>query len=111
MITGKPHQVAIKSIFAIFGIYPANLRRYQKLVQFEKKWSSWIIKNKLASPPPTEAKHLVLERYHIQDAVWLGLLDEEYRRVALPRMRALIAAGRSHATASAHGQGEEHAGH
>ena len=41
------------------------------MVQFEKKWSSWIIKNKLASPPPTEAKHLVLERYHIQDAVWL----------------------------------------
>jgi diamine N-acetyltransferase len=47
---------------------------------------------------------------HFQDAVWLGLLDEEYRRVALPRMRALIAAGRSNATASAHGQGEEHAG-
>ncbi len=48
---------------------------------------------------------------HFQDAVWLGLLDEEYRRVALPRMRALIAAGRSNATASAHGQGDEHAGH
>jgi RimJ/RimL family protein N-acetyltransferase len=31
---------------------------------------------------------------HFQDAVYLGILEEEYRRIALPRMRALLAAGR-----------------
>jgi RimJ/RimL family protein N-acetyltransferase len=31
---------------------------------------------------------------HFQDAVCMGLLQEEYRRVTLPRMRVLIAAGR-----------------
>ncbi|MEO6280704.1 GNAT family N-acetyltransferase [Roseateles sp.] len=31
---------------------------------------------------------------HFQDAVWLGMLADEYRNVALPRMNSLIAAGR-----------------
>ena len=31
---------------------------------------------------------------HFQDAIWLGLLEEEYRRITLPRMRVLLAAGR-----------------
>jgi len=34
---------------------------------------------------------------HFQDAVMLGLLADEYRRDALPRMNMLIAAGRSRA--------------
>lgn len=34
---------------------------------------------------------------HFQDAVLFGLLVEEYRHIALPRMNALIAAGRAHA--------------
>ena len=32
---------------------------------------------------------------HFQDAIGLGMLEEEYRRVALPRMNVLIAAGRT----------------
>jgi diamine N-acetyltransferase len=32
---------------------------------------------------------------HFQDAICMGLLKDEYRQVALPRMRALIAAGRA----------------
>ena len=32
---------------------------------------------------------------HFQDAVCLGLLEDEYRRITLPRMRTLIAAGRN----------------
>ena len=32
---------------------------------------------------------------HFQDAICMGLLEDEYRRISLPRMRALIAAGRS----------------
>ncbi len=31
---------------------------------------------------------------HFQDAICMGLLEDEYRRITLPRMRALIAAGR-----------------
>ncbi|HJV22363.1 MAG TPA: GNAT family protein [Holophagaceae bacterium] len=31
---------------------------------------------------------------HFQDAICMGLLEEEYRKVSLPRMRVLIAAGR-----------------
>lgn len=31
---------------------------------------------------------------HFQDAVWMGMLVDEYRTQALPRMNALIAAGR-----------------
>lgn len=31
---------------------------------------------------------------HFQDAICLGLLEDEYRRITLPRMRALVAAGR-----------------
>lgn len=31
---------------------------------------------------------------HFQDAICVGLLQEEYRQITLPRMRALIAAGR-----------------
>jgi diamine N-acetyltransferase len=31
---------------------------------------------------------------HFQDAICLGLLEDEYRKVTLPRMRALIQAGR-----------------
>lgn len=31
---------------------------------------------------------------HYQDAVWMGMLVEEYRSQALPRMNSLIAAGR-----------------
>ena len=33
---------------------------------------------------------------HFQDAVLFGMLDEEYRSQALPRMNSLIAAGRAH---------------
>ena len=32
---------------------------------------------------------------HFQDAICMGLLEDEYRRITLPRMRILIAAGRS----------------
>lgn len=32
---------------------------------------------------------------HFQDAICVGLLEEEYRKITLPRMRALIAAGRT----------------
>jgi len=32
MITGKPHQVAIKSIFALFGIYPTRTKAYELLI-------------------------------------------------------------------------------
>lgn len=32
---------------------------------------------------------------HFQDAICMGLLEDEYRRVALPRMRTLIASGRT----------------
>jgi len=32
MITGKPHQVAIKSVFALFGIYPARTKSYELLI-------------------------------------------------------------------------------
>jgi RimJ/RimL family protein N-acetyltransferase len=46
---------------------------------------------------------------HFQDAVWFGILEEEYRRVALPRMKSLIAAGRAQASAKGHAQGESHA--
>lgn len=35
---------------------------------------------------------------HFQDAVCLGILVEEYRNLARPRMQALIAAGRRHET-------------
>jgi diamine N-acetyltransferase len=31
---------------------------------------------------------------HFQDAICMGLLEDEYRRISLPRMCALIAAGR-----------------
>lgn len=34
---------------------------------------------------------------HFQDCICMGLLEEEYRRVSLPRMRTLISAGRSKA--------------
>ena len=46
---------------------------------------------------------------HFQDAVWFGILEEEYRRVALPRMKSLIAAGRAQANAKDHARGESHA--
>lgn len=36
---------------------------------------------------------------HFQDCVMLGILDDEYRSAALPRMNSLIAAGRSAAAA------------
>jgi RimJ/RimL family protein N-acetyltransferase len=32
---------------------------------------------------------------HFQDAIYLGLLEEDYRSITLPRMLALVAAGRS----------------
>jgi len=32
MISGKPHQIAIKSFFALFGIYPAKSRKYEQLI-------------------------------------------------------------------------------
>ena len=32
---------------------------------------------------------------HFQDAICMGLLEAEFRQISLPRMRALIAAGRS----------------
>lgn len=32
---------------------------------------------------------------HFQDAICMGLLEDEYRRITLPRMRTLIAAGRN----------------
>jgi RimJ/RimL family protein N-acetyltransferase len=44
-----------------------------------------------------------------QDAVWFGILEEEYRRVALPRMNSLIAAGRAQANAKNPSRGERHA--
>lgn len=67
----KVYQTATKSLFALFGLYPANRRKYQRMVDFEKKWSLWIVKKKLSLPPPSEAKHLVMERYNIPNAVWL----------------------------------------
>jgi RimJ/RimL family protein N-acetyltransferase len=39
---------------------------------------------------------------HFQDAVCIGLLEEEYRGVALPRMQALLAAGRRALAATPH---------
>jgi len=37
---------------------------------------------------------------HFQDAVLFGMLVDEYRSVALPRMKSLIAAGRIRAPKS-----------
>lgn len=37
---------------------------------------------------------------HFQDAVLFGMLEDEYRTQALPRMRSLIAAGRARSTAT-----------
>lgn len=44
-----------------------------------------------------------------QDAVWFGILEDEYRHVALPRMNSLIAAGRAQAKLKDHARGERHA--
>jgi RimJ/RimL family protein N-acetyltransferase len=38
-------------------------------------------------------KHYFINN-HFQDAICMGLLEDEYRRITIPRMRALIAAGR-----------------
>ena len=32
MIPGKPNQIAIKSFFAFFGIYPAKSGKYEQLI-------------------------------------------------------------------------------
>lgn len=40
---------------------------------------------------------------HYQDAVLMGILEDEFRRVALPRLNAMIAAGRSRPAAQANG--------
>jgi diamine N-acetyltransferase len=37
--------------------------------------------------------------HHFQDAICLGLLEDEYRRSTLPKMRALVALGRNNAGA------------
>ncbi len=45
-----------------------------------------------------QRQHLFLNG-HFQDSVMLGMLADEYRKDALPRMKMLIAAGRSRAPA------------
>ena len=37
MIFGKPHQIAIKSFFALFGIFPAKSRKYEQLIADQTK--------------------------------------------------------------------------
>ena len=61
MITGKPHQVAIKSIFALFGIYPARTKAYDLLIADRAKMqllTTWL--NLLKRIPDEQVAYLAL---------------------------------------------------
>jgi len=69
MITGKPHQVAIKSIFALFGIYPTRIKAYDLLNADRAKMQqlkTWL--NLLKRIPEEQVAHFVrnLEFSHSQ---------------------------------------------
>lgn len=58
MESGKPHQIAVKSLFALFGIYPSKLKKYQELLQSHKRLQQqtlwWEVLKKI---PPDKASY------------------------------------------------------
>lgn len=63
MITGSPHQIAIKSFFSLFGIYPARSIKYQELLRSQLKLQQFTRWWELLKTIPEEkaayfAKHL-----------------------------------------------------